>query len=134
MEEKVLTLNNIPKEEAWKMIKKYRKHYHEKEHPGAEYLSHGVWFSFTDLNNWISQAKDCTGVRIYFATYLDNEPHRSQITDKEYNYKHRNTVVLIATKRSGNIEEDQYLTVTQKLIDSPFNKGELCPEECGVVA
>lgn len=127
----LVTLNNISKEEAWKMIDKFRNHYKGNKFPGAEYLSQGVWFSFQDLNNWISNAKDCTGVRIYFATYLDNEPHRSQITGKDYNYKHRNTVVLIATKKVGDIEQDQYITVTQKLIDDPFNKGELCPEECG---
>lgn len=135
MAEKVLsTLNNISKEKAWKMIDKFRQHYKGNKFPGAEHLSHGVWFSFEDLNKWINEAKDCSGVRIYFATYLDNEPHPSRnIQGKVYNYKHRNTVVLIATKKVGNIEQDQYITVNQKLIDDPFNKGELCPEECGEI-
>ncbi|MGB4400731.1 MAG: hypothetical protein WBJ10_15265 [Daejeonella sp.] len=135
MTEKALaTFNNISKDKAWKMIEKYRKHYKGKEFQGAEYLSHGVWFTFNDLEDWIKEAKDenCTGVRIYFATYLDKEdhPHRGNPNIKR-NYAHRNTVVLIATKTEGGVERDHYKVVVPDKIFDPLNKGELCPEECG---
>lgn len=135
MEDKALaTLNNISKEKAWKMIKKYRKHYHGKEHQGAKYLSHGVWFSFEQLDSWVREAKkeDCTGVRIYFATYLDKEVHtHRRDSNVKYDYDHRNTVVLIATKTVGAVEMDQYKVVVPDKFNDPMNKGELCPEECG---
>lgn len=135
MEEKNLaTFNNISKEKAWKMIRKYRSHYKGKEVPGAEYLSHGVWFKFNDLEQWINEAKNeqCTGVRIYFATYLDKEDHPNRHSSgSSYNYAHRNTVVLIATKTIGGFEMDQYKVVDPEKFGDPLNKGELCPEECG---
>ncbi len=136
MEKKVLaTLNNIPKDKAWKMIKKFQKHYKVKKVPGAKYLTHGVWFPFDKLKAMIKleEGKDRNGVRIYFATYLEDEPHADRRPNPQeplLNYKHRNTVVLIATKTEGDLEVDQYKEVTQKMLDDPFNKGELCPEQC----
>ncbi len=137
MEKEVLaTLNNIPKDKAQKMIDKFQKHYAGKQVPGAEYLSHGVWFPFAKLNEWIKteESEGCTGVRIYFATYLEKEDHpdRRSSTGEILDYKHRNTVVLLGTKTNGNCEEDQYKKVDQKRIDDPFNKGELCPEQCSM--
>lgn len=135
MAEKVLaTFNNISKEKAWKMITKFREHYHGKEYQGAKYLSHGVWFSFEQLDTWVSEAKNdkCTGVRIYFATYLDKEVHtHRRDSNVTYEYDHRNTVVLVSTKTVGAVEMDQYKVVVPAKFNDPMNKGELCPEECG---
>ncbi len=135
MKEKILaTLNDISKYKAWRMIEKFRTHYYGKEFPGAKYLTHGVWFSFDQLDNWITDAKkdQCTGVRLYFATYLDKEEHPSRDTPEDtLIYGHRNTLVLIATKTVGNVERDQYKLVSPDKFNDPMNKGELCPEECG---
>lgn len=135
MEEKVLaTLDNIPKEKAWQMINKFRAHYKEQKYPGAEYLSHGVWFSFEALECWIKEAKEeqCTGLRVYFATYLDKEEHPDRRNPNQpLNYKHRNTIVLVSTKKHEDVERDQYKLVSLDKIIDPLNKGELCPEECG---
>jgi hypothetical protein len=129
------TLNQIPKEKAWKMINKFREHYKGKKFPGAEHLSHGIWFPFDKLNDWVEDAKKegCTGVRIYFATYLDDEKHPSRrLPNVVYNYRHRNTVVLVSTTTDANgVERDHYNLVSQDKFNDPFNKGELCPEECG---
>ncbi len=135
MEETTLAnLNNIPQEKARLMIKKYQTHYHGKEFPGAEYLTHGVWFTFEQLETWITEAKgqDCTGVRIYFATYLEKEEHPNRHdSQKPHNYGHRNTLVFVATKKVGDVDMDQYKIVSESEFTDPMNKGELCPEECG---
>lgn len=133
MEKEQLTLNDIPKDKAWKMIKKFQKHYAGKQVPGAEFLTHGIWFPFDKLKAWIEaeERNKRTGVRIYFASYLDKEDHPDRrTTGKNLDYKHRNTVVLISTKTEGGLEVDQYKEVDQKMFDEPLNKGELCPEQC----
>lgn len=131
-QEKFLTLNNISKDEAWRMINKFREHYKGSEVSGAEYLSHGVWFSIQDLQNWMDAVKSagCNGVRIYFATYLDSEMHPHRTTGRELDYSHRNTVVLIGTIMDRGVERHYYKIPSLKKLDDPLNKGELCPEQC----
>jgi hypothetical protein len=105
------------------------------KHPKGE-LTKSVWFDLEKIKGIIkdieesSTAADLPGLRFYFGTYTESEPHTT-INNKPVDYIYRNSLIMMPTKRKVvngvKINEDYDV---QRFLD-PENQGELCPEECG---
>ncbi|HEY1008566.1 MAG: hypothetical protein ACO1NS_02405 [Daejeonella sp.] len=125
--------NSIDPKKADAMVRLYQAS--GGKHPKGE-LTKSVWFDLEKLKRIIqdiertSTAADIPGLRFYFGTYIESEPHTT-INNKPVDYIFRNTLIMVPTKQTienGVIINKDY--DVSRFLD-PENQGELCPEECG---
>lgn len=117
--------------EANQLIRTYKQErwIHNTERIGKE-DSLSCWWSIEEIENFIEVAKqnNADGLKFYFGAY-----------DKNYNeieaYQDRQTLVMVATKESktdaGIKNKDVYINNENGKNILAFNRGSLCPPECG---
>ncbi len=89
-----------------------------------------TWYGLSELQDFLDLAKEnqADGIKIYFGEYPADYP----VTPE---FQNRQTVVLVATKKSKNeygvVNKEIYSNRTGKPEILAFNSGDICPPWCG---